>query len=143
MEPAIFKPRLKFKPPLKFFKFGHLMTFLKSLRSVLERGPSARSFRSRSVFSIVPFCTLHDFKRSFQKFLFRSFKNRSNIFRNAFYAFVLFRNVGIVLDCSVRSCERTIVHQEQRPALVFSLLFIVVLNVVHYTSQILKFNFCR
>ena len=23
MEPAIFKPRLKFKPPLKFFKFGH------------------------------------------------------------------------------------------------------------------------
>ena len=23
MEPTIFKPRLKFKPPLKFFKFGH------------------------------------------------------------------------------------------------------------------------
>ena len=23
MEPAIFKPWLKFKPPLKFFKFGH------------------------------------------------------------------------------------------------------------------------
>ena len=23
MEPIIFKPRLKFKPPLKFFKFGH------------------------------------------------------------------------------------------------------------------------
>ena len=23
MEPTIIKPRLKFKPPLKFFKFGH------------------------------------------------------------------------------------------------------------------------
>ena len=23
MEPTIFKPSLKFKPPLKFFKFGH------------------------------------------------------------------------------------------------------------------------
>ena len=23
VEPTIFKPRLKFKPPLKFFKFGH------------------------------------------------------------------------------------------------------------------------
>ena len=26
MEPTIFKPRLKFKPPLKFFKFGHKST---------------------------------------------------------------------------------------------------------------------
>ena len=28
MEPIIFKPRLKFKPPLKFFKFGHCMNYL-------------------------------------------------------------------------------------------------------------------
>ena len=29
---------------------GHVPTFLKSFRSVLERGPSAESFRSRSFF---------------------------------------------------------------------------------------------
>ena len=29
---------------------GHVQTFLKSFRSVLERGPSARLFRSRSFF---------------------------------------------------------------------------------------------
>ena len=27
MEPTIFKPRLKFKPPLKFFQFGHGSTW--------------------------------------------------------------------------------------------------------------------
>ena len=27
MEPTIFKPRLKFQPPLKFFKFGHRQQF--------------------------------------------------------------------------------------------------------------------
>jgi len=34
---------------------GHVPTFLKSFRSVQERGPSAKSFRSRSSFFIVPF----------------------------------------------------------------------------------------
>ena len=34
---------------------GHVPTFLKSFRSVLERGPSAKLFRSRSSFFIVPF----------------------------------------------------------------------------------------
>ena len=29
---------------------GHVPTFLKSFRSVLERGPSAKTFRSRSIF---------------------------------------------------------------------------------------------
>ena len=29
MEPTIFKPRLKFKPPLKFFKFGHCTIFVR------------------------------------------------------------------------------------------------------------------
>ena len=67
--------------------------------SVLERGPSARSFRSRSFFQS-----------------FRSFTNHSNIFKNAFH----FMNDGIVLDCSVHSRERTIVPQEQRPALIIT-----------------------
>ena len=89
---------------LALVRAGHVQTFLKSFRSVLERGPSARLFRSRSFFSIVPF-------------LFHSFTNRSNIFKNAFYAFVFFLNDGIVLDRSVRSRERTIVPQERRPAL--------------------------
>ena len=56
---------------------GNFPTFLKSFRSVLERGPSARSFRSWSFSWIVPFS-------------FCSFTNRSNNFKNAFYAFVLF-----------------------------------------------------
>ena len=30
MEPSIFKPRLKFKLPLKFFKFGHCLEYLRS-----------------------------------------------------------------------------------------------------------------
>ena len=34
---------------------GHVPTFLKSFRSVLERGPSTESYRSRSFFKIVPF----------------------------------------------------------------------------------------
>ena len=34
---------------------GHVPTFFKLFRSVLKRGPSARLFRSRSFFSIVPF----------------------------------------------------------------------------------------
>ena len=42
---------------------GHVPTFLKSFRSVLERGPSTNSFRSRSFF-IVPF--------SFRSVQFRS-----------------------------------------------------------------------
>ena len=67
---------------------GHVPTFLKSFRSVLERGPSARSFRSRS-------------------FFFNLFRSRS----------VLSHSDGIVLNCFVRSCERTIVPQERRPAL--------------------------
>ena len=50
-------------------------------RSVLEQGPSARSFRSCYFFSIVLFS-------------FRSFTNRSNIFKNTFYVFVL---VGLFL----------------------------------------------
>ena len=114
--------------------FSEIVTFCSRTRALSQIVPFS---------SIVPFCPLHDFKRSFQKFLFRSFTNHSNIFQNAFYAFVLFRNVGIVLDCSVLSCERTIDHQEKRPALVFSLLFIGVLHVVHYTTQILKFNFLQ
>ena len=40
-----------------------------------------------------------------------------DIFKNAFYVFVLFFNSGIVLDNSVRSCERTSVPWERRPAL--------------------------
>ena len=32
MEPTIFKPRLKFKPPLKFFKFGHWSTYVPKFR---------------------------------------------------------------------------------------------------------------
>ena len=56
---------------------GHISIFLKSFRSVLEPGPLARSLRSRSFFSIVLFS-------------FRSFTNRSNIFKNAFYAYVFF-----------------------------------------------------
>ena len=43
---------------------------------------------------------------------------RSNIFKNMLFAFCFFfRNNGIVLDSFVRSCERTIVLQERRPAL--------------------------
>ena len=41
---------------------GHVPTFLKSFRSVLERGPSDKSFRSRSSFFyrsvLVPFCSV-------------------------------------------------------------------------------------
>ena len=50
---------------------GHVPTFLKSFRSVLERGPSARSFRSRSFFSIVPF--------SFRFVPFRSVLSRRTV----------------------------------------------------------------
>ena len=87
-------------------KAGHVPTFLKSFCSVLERGPSDRSFRSRSFFfnrsvlvlvplQIVPIFLISRSMRSF-----------------------FFRNDGIVLDRSVRSRERTIVPQERRPALV-------------------------
>ena len=46
-------------PPCVVNRAGHVPTFLKSFRSVLERGPSAESFRSRSFFLnrsvLVPF----------------------------------------------------------------------------------------
>ena len=58
-----------------------------------------------------------DFKRSFQAFPFRSFTNRSNILKNAFYAFIVCWNDWIVLDRSICSREKTIVPQERRPAL--------------------------
>ena len=55
-------------PPHPLYtRAGHVPTFLKSFRSALERGPSAKSFRSRSFFSNhsvlipfspVPFCSV-------------------------------------------------------------------------------------
>ena len=79
--------------------------FLKSFHSVLERGPSARLFRSRS--------------------FFQSFRSRSvslqivPIFlRTRTMCSFFFRNDWIVLNNSVRSHERTIILQERRPALV-------------------------
>ena len=39
MEPTIFKPRLKFKPPLKFFKFGHRPITLRGEGQIYERFP--------------------------------------------------------------------------------------------------------
>ena len=51
---------------------GHVPTFLKSFRSVLERGPSPKSFRSRSSFFIVPF--------SFRSVPFRSVLSRRTVF---------------------------------------------------------------
>ena len=83
---------------------GNVPTFFKSFRSVLERGPSARLFRSRS--------------------FFQSFRSRSVPFQivpiflgmRSMRSF-FFRNDGVVLDRCVRFCERTIVPQERRPAL--------------------------
>ena len=52
------------------------------------------------------------FSTNYRSFQVRSLIDRSNIFKNAFYVFSvrsLFRNIGIVLDNSVRSRERTIV----------------------------------
>ena len=39
MEPTIFKPRLKFKPPLKFFKFAHRPITLRGEGQIYERFP--------------------------------------------------------------------------------------------------------
>ena len=37
MEPTIFKPRLKFKPPLKFFEFGHRAEAFKSWAQSIKK----------------------------------------------------------------------------------------------------------
>ena len=86
---------------------GHAPSFLKLLCSVLERGPSARSFCSCSFFNrsvLVSFCLVqfHSEQRTVLPFhsvlffskisvLFRSFSNHSNIF----HGFVIsFRTMG-------------------------------------------------
>ena len=66
---------------------GHVKTFLKSLHSVLEQGPSAGLFRSRS-----------------------------NVLRARSLRSFFFRNDGIFLNSSIRSRERTIVSKERLPA---------------------------
>ena len=48
---------------------GHVPTFLKSFRSILERGPSDKSFRSRSFFVV-----------SFRSVPFRSVLSRKTVF---------------------------------------------------------------
>ena len=64
------------------------------------------------------FLLLNVLFKNFLSVPFCSFTNRSNIFKNAFYAFVLFSvDYGIILDRSVRSCKRTIVPLERHPAL--------------------------
>ena len=64
-----------------------------------------------------PFLILTFFSSDFRSFHIRSFKNSSNIFQNAFYVFLLFRNDGIVLDNFVCFRERTITPKERRSAL--------------------------
>ena len=65
--------------PKELFKgrAGHVPTFLKSFRSVLERGPSAKSFSSRSFFLIVLF--------SFRSVPFRSVLSRRTGSKERFY----------------------------------------------------------
>ena len=58
------------------------------------------------------FLILTFFSSNFRLFHVRSCNNRFNIFKNAFYVFVLFWNDGTVLDRSICSCEITIVPQE-------------------------------
>ena len=48
--------------------------------------------------------------KNFLSLRFHSFTNRSNIYKNAFYAKFFFQHDGIVLDHSIHSCERTIIH---------------------------------
>ena len=45
VEPTIFKPRLKFKPPLKFFKFGHRLQKYRDSK-ILACGKDSISFDS-------------------------------------------------------------------------------------------------
>ena len=70
-------------------------------RSVLKRGSSARSFRSRSFF----------FNRSV------SLQIVPIVLRTRSMRSFFFRNGGIVRDRSVRSRERTIIPHKGRPAL--------------------------
>ena len=67
---------------------GHVSTFLKSFRSVLERGPSDKSFRSRSFFVVlfrsVPFRSVLSRKTVFP---FRSWRS---YLKNGFMPLVLF-----------------------------------------------------
>ena len=73
---------------------------------ILRRHQVRNCFVLNNIFEIINLDNVNvpDFKRSFQKFSFRSFTNRSNIFKNVFYAFVLFSERWD-LDRSVRSFE--------------------------------------
>ena len=55
----VYDIRLQIRKVVATSRAGHVPTFLKSFRSVLERGPSDKSFRSRSFFVVsflyVPF----------------------------------------------------------------------------------------
>ena len=100
---------------------GAFQLFFKSFHFVLERGPSARSFRSHSFFSIVPF--------SFDFVPFRSVLSRRTVILFRFVLGVLFQNNGIILECSVCSPEKTIVPQERRPALFTSYICIALFRM--------------
>ena len=91
---------------------GQVPTFLKSFRSVLERGPSAKSFRSCSSFFycsvLVPFRPVPF--RSEQKnglpVLFRSWRSQ---LKNGCIPLVLFLIKNVSMPCSVLSNKQ--LHQ--------------------------------
>ena len=91
------------------FRAGHVPTFLKSFRSVLERGPSARSFRSRSFifnrFVLVPFhpVPFRSEQKNGHPFPFRSWRSQS---KNGSIPLVLFLVKNVFIPRSVLSKER-------------------------------------